>query len=81
MSANMTLQQAVVDGDFRDELVRDPEAFGVSSEALAQLVSVAAPDQDLFDFWAEGVTATELYACATTCSSGPLTIVCDGSTK
>lgn len=79
MSTTMTLQQAVVDSEFRRELQADPGAFGIAVDSLP--AAVEQPDQDSLDFWTEGVTATEIYACATSCSWGPFTFVCDGTTK
>lgn len=78
MSDTMTLQ-SVVDSEFRAELLADPAAFGVSASALP--TPVEQPDQESLDFWTEGVAAMEIYACQTSCSFGPFTIVCDGQTK
>jgi hypothetical protein len=79
MSSTMILQQAVVDREFRRELQADPAAFGITADAVP--APVEQPDQEALDFWTEGVTAVEIYACATSCSFGPFTIVCDGTTK
>jgi hypothetical protein len=73
------LQQAVVDEDFRSELRSNPAAYGVSTESLP--AAVEQPDQEAMDFWTEGVAAMEIYACVTSCSWGPITAVCDGTTK
>jgi hypothetical protein len=78
MPSTMALQ-AVVDSDFRTALMTDPAAFGVSAGSLP--ASVEQPDQDTLDFWTEGVAAMEIYACQTSCSWGPITAVCDGTTK
>ncbi len=78
MPTTMSLQ-AVVDSEFRSELMADPGAFGVAASSLP--ASVEQPDQDSLDFWTEGIAATEIYACASTCSSGPFTFACDGTTK
>lgn len=79
MSETMTLQQAAVDSEFRTALMDDPAAFGLSGGSLP--ASVEQPDQESLDFWTEGVAAMEIYACRTSCSWGPFTIVCDGETK
>jgi Family of unknown function (DUF5973) len=79
VSTTMTLQQAVVDSEFRQELQANPSAFGVAVESLP--AAVEQPDQDALDFWTEGVTANEIYACVTSCSWGPITAICDGTTK
>jgi hypothetical protein len=73
------LQRAVVDDEFRTALAGDPAAFGVSVDVLP--APVEQPDQELLDFWTEGIAAFEIYACRTSCSWGPFTIVCDGETK
>lgn len=78
MSDSMTLQ-AVVDSEFRTELLTDPGAFGVAAFPLP--APVEQPDQESLDFWTEGVAAMEIYACLTSCSWGPVTVVCDGTTK
>jgi Family of unknown function (DUF5973) len=78
MSDTMTLQ-AVVDSEFRSELLADPVGFGLSVSSLP--APVEQPDQDSLDFWTEGVAAMEIYACRTSCSWGPITAVCDGTTK
>lgn len=79
MSATSMLQQAAVDREFRSALLEDPIAFGLSPGALP--APVEQPDQESLDFWTEGVAAMEIYACRTSCSWGPFTIVCDGETK
>ncbi|GAA2803384.1 cinnamycin family lantibiotic [Saccharopolyspora taberi] len=73
------LQRAVVDGEFRSALLADPAAFGVAADALP--APVEQPDQESLDFWTEGISAVEIYACESTCSFGPFTVVCDGTTK
>ncbi|GLY72152.1 cinnamycin family lantibiotic [Actinoallomurus iriomotensis] len=78
MSDTMTLQ-AVVDSEFRTELLADPAAFGLSGSSLP--APIEQPDQESIDFWTEGVAAMEIYACQTSCSWGPITAVCDGTTK
>jgi hypothetical protein len=68
------LQQAAVDPDFRRESAR----FGV--EQLPE--SVQEQDQSFFELLNDGMQAVHvLIACGSTCSAGPFTIVCDGSTK
>ena len=78
MSETLTLQ-AVVDSEFRTELLADPAAFGLSVSDVP--TPVEQPDQEALDFWTEGVAAMEIYACQTSCSWGPITAVCDGTTK
>ena len=74
-----TMLQAVVDSEFRTELAADPAAFGVTASSLP--APVEQPDQESLDFWTEGVAAMEIYACQTSCSWGPITALCDGTTK
>ncbi|GAA4623726.1 hypothetical protein GCM10023196_021060 [Actinoallomurus vinaceus] len=78
MSTELALR-AVVDDGFRAEMLADPDAFGVSVSTLP--APVEQPDQESLDFWTEGAAAVEIYACASTCSFGPLTFICDGTTK
>ena len=78
MSTEMALR-AVVDDEFRTEMLADPSVFGMASSALP--APVEQPDQESLDFWTEGIAAMEIYACGTSCSWGPFTIVCDGQTK
>ena len=73
------LQRAVVDAEFRSALQADPEAFGVTAGDLP--AAVEQQDQESLDFWTEGISSIEIYACESTCSFGPFTVVCDGTTK
>jgi hypothetical protein len=71
------LYQSVVDEEFRARLLADPEAFGISAEVVLP-EPVQPQDRTLLEL---GMSALDVYACASTCSSGPFTIVCDGTTK
>ncbi len=62
--------QSVVDEEFRMELLHDAD--------LRLPVSVEAQDQTLLEV---GMEDMDIYACATSCSWGPFTVVCDGTTK
>lgn len=73
------LRQAVIDAEFRSALIADPAAFGVEPAELPD--AVEAVDQESLDFWTKGIAANEVVACASTCSAGPFTFACDGSTK
>ncbi len=53
--------------------------FGATAGALP--AEVEAPDQKSLDFFTEGVSSLEIYACQTSCSWGPITAICDGTTK
>lgn len=79
MASSAMLRQAAADSEFRAELLRNPESFGASAEAVP--ASVEPQDAESLAFWTEGVAAMDVYACASTCSFGPFTIICDGTTK
>lgn len=73
MSPKSVLRQAAADAELREELL----TAGVTTVPE----SVEPLDQESMDFWTEGVAAVEVYACSTSCSAGPFTIICDGGTK
>lgn len=75
------LYQATTDSRFRTELLNDPRAFGLSRQDFFLPDMVEQRDQSLQNLWSEGIAAIEVYGCASTCSFGPFTFVCDGSTK
>ena len=65
------LYQSVVDAEFRADLP-------ASAAGLTWPQAVEPQERALLDVALAGVDA---YQCSTTCSSGPFTLVCDGSTK
>ncbi|HEY4035260.1 MAG TPA: cinnamycin family lantibiotic [Ktedonobacteraceae bacterium] len=75
------LYQAAVDNDFRAELLNNTSVFGMDHYTLFLPDSVEQQDQASLKFWTESIAAGEVYACASTCSYGPITAVCDGTTK
>ncbi|MFC4911957.1 cinnamycin family lantibiotic [Actinomadura gamaensis] len=77
MSPTSILRQAAADADFRAELLESPADFGVAAVPS----TVEQPDTETLGYWTEGVAAVDVYACGTSCSAGPFTIVCDGGTK
>src|SRR5690606_32362622 len=79
MTQSTILRQAAADAEFRHILLADPSAFGVSADSVP--VSVEQPDAASLEFWTRGQGAMETVACRTSCSWGPFTVVCDGSTK
>jgi lantibiotic duramycin-like protein len=79
VSPKTILRQAAADAELREELLATPERFGVPAEAVP--AGVEPLDAEALDFWTEGVATTDIYACASSCSWGPFTIVCDGTTK
>lgn len=72
------MYQAAVDLEFRGQLVNDPEVFGTASRNLFLPDPVEQHTQTELRLWSDGIAA---MACASTCSQGPVTIICDGSTK
>ena len=71
------LYLSVVDEEFRALVLADPEAFGIGAEMVLP-ESVESQDRALLEL---GMSALDVYACASPGSSGPFTIVCDGGTK
>jgi hypothetical protein len=73
------LQRAVVDAEFRLELLSRPEEFGLTKEDVQKLPkSVDNQDLTFVELIAEG----DFYVkgkCGSTCVSG-LTVYCDGNT-
>jgi len=68
--------QSVVDQEFRDLLISDPGLFGLGEPSL--LPSAIEPlNESLLDL----ASGASFMACASTCSYGPFTVVCDGGTK
>ncbi|MDA0566911.1 cinnamycin family lantibiotic [Streptomonospora sp. S1-112] len=79
MSTTTLMHQAAVDAEFRAAVLADPAAFGLTADALPTAVEQA--DQAAVDSWTDGIVSSEIFACSTSCSWGPFTVVCDGSTK
>lgn len=79
MAPSTMLRHAAADSELREALLSDPEVFGVSTETVP--ASVEPQDQESLAFWTEGVATMDVHACASTCTGGPLTIICDGTTK
>ncbi|GAB1541755.1 hypothetical protein NUACC21_44270 [Scytonema sp. NUACC21] len=77
------LQRAATDAEFRNELESNPTSFGISSETTLVLPkSVAIQEQSGMELGddVEGELGI-VVACQSTCTSGPYTIICDGTTK
>jgi len=70
--------QSVVDEEFRDLLISDPSLFGLTEPSLLLPTAVEGQDESLLDL-ASG--ASFIVQCASTCSYGPFTVVCDGGSK
>ncbi len=72
------LYQSVVDDEFRADLSATPAVFGLHPEEITWPESVEAQEQAMLDIALAGVDA---FQCSSTCSAGPWTLICDGSTK
>ncbi|WP_067451807.1 cinnamycin family lantibiotic [Actinomadura macra] len=79
MSPSTILRHAAADADFRTELLAGAGRYGVSAATVP--AAVEQQDTASLSYWTEGIAAVDAYACASTCSSGPFTFACDGSTK
>ncbi|MCL1467482.1 cinnamycin family lantibiotic [Argonema galeatum] len=77
------LQMAAIDADFSTELRNHPEAFGINVDMEFSLpMSVQKQDESFVELLNDALGQLDIMAqCASTCSAGPLTIVCDGTTK
>ena len=72
------LYQSVVDEEFRELLLADPGRFGLTDPRSRLPTAVEPQDRGLLDL-ASGVQFSA--QCRSTCSSGPFTFICDGTTK
>ena len=70
------LQRAVIDHEFRNELLNNPEAFGILVDAENLLLPKSVAPQDML-FMELVNEAADLAACSSTCISG-FTLKCDG---
>jgi hypothetical protein len=77
--SSMILRHAAADSEFRERLLADPESFGASAAEIP--APVEPQDTESLKFWTEGLARMDVGPCATSCSFGIFTIVCDGSTK
>jgi hypothetical protein len=69
-----TMHRAAVDAEFR--------AFLESQAPTAELPApVEELDRATLESWASDVAVNEIYACVSSCSFGPITWICDGTTK
>ncbi|MDZ8054554.1 MAG: cinnamycin family lantibiotic [Aulosira sp. ZfuVER01] len=76
------LQRSAVDATFRDELAANPESFGISSDSnLVLPAAVLEQEQSCIELTDDIADRLIIAACQTSCTGGPYTIVCDGSTK
>ncbi len=77
------LQMAAVDAEFSNELQNHPEAFGINADMEISLPnSVEKQDESFVALLNNALGQLDIVSqCISTCSQGPLTIVCDGTTK
>jgi len=80
-NAEQALYQATVDNEFRTAVLDTPTSFGLDHDTLHLPDSVEPQDHAALKFWKETMESVEVYACQSTCTSGPITIICDGTTK
>jgi hypothetical protein len=72
------LYQSVIDEEFRAQFLADPDGFGFSARSFGLPEAVEPQDRALLDL----ASGSQFMArCGTSCSWGPFTIVCDGTTK
>jgi hypothetical protein len=73
------LQRAVIDDEFRNLLVSEPQLFGMGADGEKIELPVPVSQQDMS--FVELVTEENILAnCGSTCVSGA-TILCDGNTQ
>jgi hypothetical protein len=76
-------QMAAIDAEFSNELQNHPEMFGINADMMFSVpASVEKQDESFVELLNDALGQLDIMAgCASTCSAGPLTIVCDGTTK
>jgi Family of unknown function (DUF5973) len=70
--------QSVVDDEFRAQLLTDPSLLGLDGLSLTLPAPVESPDSTGLELSSSDYRIT---MCRSTCSFGPVTAVCDGTTK
>lgn len=75
------LYQAAVDHEFRAKLMETSSVFGMDHDTFLLPDAVERQEQESLKIWSEGLAAIDVYDCVSTCSWGPVTAVCDGTTK
>jgi hypothetical protein len=76
-------QMAAIDAEFSNQLQTHPEMFGINAEIVSSVPqSVEKQDESFVELLNDALGQLDIMvACATTCSYGPVTAVCDGTTK
>lgn len=75
------LYLAAVDPEFRSALIDTPEVFGMGHKAVLLPDAVERQEQESLKIWNDALAAGDVADCTTSCSWGPITVVCDGTTK
>jgi hypothetical protein len=70
--------QSVVDDEFRAQLLADPSLLGLDGLNMTLPAPIEPQDSTGLDLVAGDYYIT---MCASTCSKGPITAICDGTTK
>jgi hypothetical protein len=76
-SADTALFLTVVDPEFRQDMA---DRFGTVGDIDA-IEKILPPDTTFRDLLREDLESIEILACVSTCSKGPITLICDGTTK
>lgn len=76
------LHQAAVDTEFREELEANPGAYGIDfDEEFVFPDAVEEQDETFLKRLGDDLDGGAVAQCETSCSFGPFTIICDGTTK
>ena len=70
--------RSVVDDEFRAQLLADPSLLGLGGLSVELPAPVEAQDSTGLDLVSGDYYIT---MCTSTCSQGPVTLICDGTTK
>jgi hypothetical protein len=76
-SADTAMFLTVVDPEFRQDMA---DRFGTVGDIDA-IEKILPPDTTFRDLLREDLESIEILACVSTCSKGPITLICDGTTK
>ncbi|MBC6480600.1 MAG: cinnamycin family lantibiotic [Hormoscilla sp. GM7CHS1pb] len=75
------MHQASIDAEFRNELKKRPEVFGLSATTTLP-EAIEKQDESFVELLNDALSGLNVVGqCKNTCSFGPITAVCDGTTK
>ena len=74
-----TMHRAAVDAEFRALVLESPEFVATAPGALP--APIEKLDMSALEEWTTDTIGRDLYACGSTCSFGPFTFYCDGTSK